>query len=234
MLICNGDLVRFNNPDTGIPLSAVWRAVHPEPFSDLKLYPYNDEADAVYHRVVGLRFKPEDFEKVVPVRDGRGQALLDGDWVAANDEAVRKFLSQPTAPSVPATDVGKAEAQLAAAANAAKDYQHLLQNARDLESSRRQALRLAKAAKAEADKEAAARAKVEEARKDLSARLDADRCLAQATLALIHEVTWLNNGGAERPAAAGIANHADQLQPLARSYGYRIVKPSTVALVVKL
>ena len=44
----------------------------------------------------------------------------------------------------------------------------------------------------------------------------------------------LHNGGPEAAAHASIANHADQLQPLARSYGYRIVKPSNIALVVKL
>lgn len=215
MLTYKGDFVRFNNPDIGIPLSAVWRAVHPEPFSDLKLYPHNDEADAVYHRVVGLRFKSEDLTR---------QTLnAVGDWV---DE-----LPMPM-PAADAVDTATIAVYQAASATAAAGS--LLESARKLEAKRQQELREAKAAKAKADKEAAARAKVEEARKDLSARLHADRCLAQATLALIHEVTWLNNGGAERPAAEGIANHADQLQPLARSYGYRIVKPSTIALVVKL
>ena len=55
MLISNGDLVRFNNLDIGIPLLAVWRAYDAN--GGLKLYPHNDEAHAVYHRVVGLRFK---------------------------------------------------------------------------------------------------------------------------------------------------------------------------------
>ena len=232
MLISNGDLVRFNNPNIGVPLSAVWRVKRTP--GGLKLDPHNDDARAVYHRVAGLRFKSKDFEKVPPTSCWWGaSAQLESDWMTANDSAVRNFLDQPTI-SAPATAVDVANSQLASAANAVKDYQHLLQNARDLESARRQALREAKAAKAKADKEAAARTKVEEARKALDARLHADRLLAQATLALIHEVVWLNNGGAERPAAEGIANHADQLQPLARSYGYRIVKPSTIALVVKL
>ena len=38
----------------------------------------------------------------------------------------------------------------------------------------------------------------------------------------------------ERTADPSIAAHCDQLQTLARSYGYRIVKPSMIALVVKL
>lgn len=129
------------------------------------------------------------------------------------------------------------ELPMPAAEQASWDSAHLarlLKDARKQEAERRQELRKAQAAKAKADKEAAAAAKVEEARKALSARLHADRSLALATLALIGEVTCLNNGCAERPAPEGIANHADQLQPLARSYGYRIVKPSMVALVVKL
>ena len=169
--------------------------------------------------------------------------IKQGEFVRANDEAVRNFLGksdimqelsdQPTN-RAPSTAVDVANSLLESAATAVKDYQHLLQNARDLESARRKALREAKAAKAKADKEAAARAKVEEARKALSARLHADRCLGEATLELIAEVSRLHNGGPEAAAHASIANHADQLQPLARSYGYRIVKPSMVALVVKL
>ena len=133
-----------------------------------------------------------------------------------------------------ADDVDRASFAAEQAASAAAAMHRLLEDARKQERQRQEELREAKAAKAKADKEAAARAKVEEARKALSARLLADRLLALDTLALIGEVAWLNNGGAERPAPEGIANHADQLQPLARSYGYRIVKPSTVALVVKL
>ena len=213
MLISKGDLVRCNNPDIGIPLLAVWRVV--DTVGGLKLHPNNAEARAAYYCVAGLRFKPDNFTR---------QTLnAVGEWV---DE-----LSMPTADcEVMTTATAAAEQASRVSARCAS----LLEAARKLEAERQQELREAKAAKAKADKEAAARAKVEEARKALSDRLDADRFLAQATLALIHEVVWLNNGGAERPAAEGIANHADQLQPLARSYGYRIVKPSTIALVVKL
>ena len=76
--------------------------------------------------------------------------------------------------------------------------------------------------------------KLEEARKALAAKLHADRCLAEAGLELIAEVSRLNNGGSEQIADASIAQHIDQLQPLAKSYGYRIVKPSMLAQVVKL
>ena len=168
---------------------------------------------------------------------------LESNCMNAVDFAVRNFfekstimqeLSDQPANRAPATVVDVATSQLASAANAVKDYQHLLQNARDLESARRQALRLAEAAQAKADKEAAAKAKVVEAKRQLAARLHADRCLADATLALIGEVSRLNNGGYAKGAPPGVAMHADQLQPLAKSYGYRIVKPSIIAIVVKL
>ena len=146
----------------------------------------------------------------------------------------RGELSEQPTNRAPATAVDVANSLLTSAANAVKDYQHLLQNARDLESARRQALRRAKAAQAKADKEAAAKAKVAEAKRQLAARLHADRCLADATLELIGEVSRLNNGGPEKEAPAGVAMHAAQLQPLAKSYGYRIYKPSIAAIVVKL
>lgn len=120
------------------------------------------------------------------------------------------------------------------AASATAAIGSLLEDARKLEAERQEELRIAKAAKAKADKEAAARAKVEEARRALAAKLHADRCLAEATLELIAEVSRLNNGGSEQVADASIAQHIDQLHPLAKSYGYRIVKPSMLAQVVKL
>ena len=81
---------------------------------------------------------------------------------------------------------------------------------------------------------AAAKAKVEEGKRQLAARLHADRCLGEATMELIAEVSRLNNGGSEQVAHSSIAAHVDQLQPLAKSYGYRIAKPSLLAQVVKL
>lgn len=120
------------------------------------------------------------------------------------------------------------------AANATAAIDSLLEAARKLEAERQEELRAAKAAKAKADKEAAARAKAEEARKALSSKLYADRCLAEATLELIAEVARMNNGGPEQLAHHSIAAHAEQLQPLAKSYGYRIAKPSMLAHVIKL
>ena len=237
MLISNWDLVRPKNFSLGLPLLSVWRVIGT--VGGLELYPHNDKARDVQHRVAGLRFKSSDFTH---------QTLnAVGEWVDElpppdADEVMTEcmFSSSPSLPPLPTTLFANSDAvttATVAADKASLDRAHcarLLEAARKREAERQQELREAKAAKAKADKEAAARAKVEEARKALSARLLADRLLALGTLALIGEVAWLNNGGAERPAPEGIANHVDQLQPLARSYGYRIAKPSTIAFVVKL
>lgn len=215
MLIPKWDLVRPKNFRPGLPMLSVWRAaVHDD--GALKLYPYNADARAVRHRVAGLRFKPEDFTSHT--------LNAVGEWV---DDL-------PTPGDVTVADSPPQRADFAAAAGAMLTIDSLLEAARKLKAERKAELRASRAAKAKADKEAAASAKAEEARKAISARLHADRCLGEATLALIAEVSRLNNGGAERPADASIAAHCAQLQPLARSYGYRIVKPSMVALVVKL
>ena len=242
MTIARCDFVRAINPKLGLPTCSVWHVRCAA--GGLKLEPFNfsaKQADPLSWR--GKRFSPYDFEKMVPVRDGWQAGPVETDWMTANDEAVRNFLEKSTIMQelsdqptnrAPATAVDVANSHLASAANAVKDYQHLLQNARDLESARRQALRLAKAAQAKDDKEAAAKAKVVEAQRQLAARLHGDRCLADATLELIGEVSRLNNGGSEKAAPPGVAMHAAQLQPLAKSYGYRIVKPSLIAIVVKL
>ena len=237
MLISKGDLVRPNNINLGLPLWSLWRVL--STIGGLKLYPYGSDATAVKHLGIGLRFKPEDFT--------RQTMNTVGEWVdelplPAAGEVMTECMSSssPSIKGLPKTVFANSDVvttATTAAEQASLDSAHcarLLEAARKREAERQQELREAKAAKAKADKEAAARAKVEEARKALSARLHADRLLALDTLALIGEVAWLNNGGAERPAPVGIANHADQLQPLARSYGYRIVKPSNIALVVKL
>ena len=237
MRIACDDKVRPNNTDLGLPLWSRWRVLGT--IGGLKLYPHNDEAKAVKHLVAGLRFKSEDFNRQTLNAVG---VWVDELPMPSADEVMAECMSSSSPPikGLPKTIFANSDAVTTAtvaarqASWASANYASLLEDARKLEAERQQELREAKAAKAKADKEAAARAKVEEARKALSARLQADRFLALATMALIGEVAWLNNGGAERPAPEGIANHADQLQPLARSYGYRIVKPSMVALVVKL
>lgn len=236
MPIQRGDFVRPNNRRS-LPQDSVWRVICSA--GALKLEPENDVAKRVERSVFdGFRFSAQYFDKVVRCR---------GQWVSVRDEELllgHTWLfgdSPPTQPEAQpnslfsgpdAVDMATIAAYQAASATAAMD--RLLEDARKREAERQEELREAKAAKAKADKEAAARAKVEEARKALASKLYADRCLAEATLELIAEVSRLNNGGSEQVADASIAQHINQLQALAKSYGYRIAKPSMLAQVVKL
>lgn len=241
MSITLGDFVRPNNPAAvRLPRDSVWRVVCAD--GALKLDAENDEARRYLHRALGRRFHNSNFDKVVLCRGQWGAVreeicLREPDSCfddvmtgrMANSCAEQQSMPEPKPDAV--TVAARAAEQ---ASRSAAEIQRLLESARKLEAERKAELRAARAAKAKANKEAAARAKREEARKALAAKLYADRCLGEATLELIAEVARLNNGGAERPADFTIATHRDQLQPLARSYGYRIAKPSMIALVVKL
>lgn len=252
MPIQRGDFVRPKTSDyrRSLPQGSVWRVICSA--GALKLEPENAAAHRVERSVFdGFRFAAQYFDKVV---------LCRGQWVSVQ---ISDFLSDPTAfvgddvptgrmSSIPGTpincepapepaqrlthadDVDRAAFAAAQAASATAAMARLLEDARNREAERQEELREAKAAKAQADKEAAARAKREEAREALAAKLYADRCLAEATLELIAEVSRLNNGGSEQVADASIAQHINQLQALAESYGYRIAKPSMLAQVVKL
>lgn len=239
MSITRGDFVRPNNPDAGLPRGSVWRVICTA--GALKLVAENDEARRYDHKATGRRFHNSNFDKVV---------LCRGQWVDVREAACQRYpdsffdddvmtgrmqgsCAQPQSmPKPDAVTVAARDAEQAT--NTAAAVARMLESARKLEAERKAELRAARAAKAKADKEAAARAKMGEARRALAAKLHADRCLAEAGLELIAEVSRLNNGGSEQVADASIAQHIDQLQPLAKSYGYRIAKPSMIALVVKL
>lgn len=235
MSIISGDFVRPNKPGVGLPLGSVWRVVCTA--GALKLEPENNAAQSARHVALGCRYPEHNFDKVVLCR-GQWVYVRDADFLRAPaslyDGALSAEAMQAADLAMVPDAVTTATVAAEQASNTADAIARQLEAARKLEAERQQELRAAKAAKAKADKEAAARAKVEEARKALDAKLHADRCLGEATLALIAEVSRLNNGGAERPADSSIAAHCDQLQALARSYGYRIAKPSMIALVAKL
>ena len=112
--------------------------------------PKNAQAYDVNSRVAGLRFKPEDFEKVAPGRDG-WSALRESDWMADNDAAVRKFLAQPTAPSTQTSAVAIAEDDLTNASDAAAMIEGMLGAIRKWEAERKAELRAAKLAQAQAE-----------------------------------------------------------------------------------
>ena len=238
MSFTRGDFVRPNNPGVGLPRDSVWRVICTA--GALKLVAENDEARRYSTKALDYRFHNSNFDKVV---------LCRGQWIDAREAVCLRYPDSCSDDVVPGLTEGscaspqnmpKPDAVTVAAraaeqaTNTATAVASMLESARKLEAERKAELRAARAAKAKADKEAAARAQVEEARKELAAKLHADRCLGEATLALIAEVSRLNNGGAELTAHSSIAAHCDQLQPLARSYGYRIAKPSMIALVVKL
>ena len=236
MPIQREDFVRPNN-NRSLPSGSVWRVICS--VGALKLEPENDVAKRVERSAFyGFRFAAQSFDKVVRCRgqwvsvcDAElllGPTWLSGDLPQAQPE------DQPNSLFTSADTVDRAAFAAEQAANATAAMNRLLEDARKLEAERQEELRIAKAAKAKADKEAVLRAKREEERRALAAKLYADRCLAEATLELIAEVSRLNNGGSEQVADASIAQHIDQLQPLAKSYGYRIVKPSMLAQVVKL
>ena len=248
MTIQRGDYVRPSIPRVGLPRASVWRVVCSD--GGLKLEPENETARCVNRRATdGCRFPSHYFDKVVLHR-GQLAAVNEADFLRGPADTFLAFAKgvpesrpsynppcSPISQSLPKTRtsaVATAKANLTNAANAAAEVEGLLEAARKLEAERKAELQAAKVAKAKADKEAAAKAKVEEGKRQLSARLHADRCLGEATLALIGEVTRLNNGGSEQVAHSSIAAHVDQLQPLAKSYGYRIAKPSLLAQVVKL
>ncbi len=250
MTIQRGDFVRPKKPSMSLPQDSVWRVVCSA--GALKLEPENGCAQRVSRCVLlDCRYPAQDFDKV---------ELCRGQWVSVRDAELRfgpaslfeddgltgrmssshgtpincEPAPEPAQRLTHADDVDRASFAAEQAARRVKATDELLESARKQERQSQGELRIAKAAKAKADKEAAARAKMEEARKALAAKLYADRCLAEATLELIAEVSRLNNGGYEQVADASIAQHIDQLQPLAKSYGYRIVKPSMLAQVVKL
>lgn len=228
MSIQRGDFVRPNNPNAGLPTDSVWRVVFVTG-DKLELTPKN--ATASYIATVGRRFTAAHFDKVVWWR---------GKWAAVNDSLSEPSGIDPFAtclknlPKAQTSAVANAETNLTDATSAAAAIEGMLEAARKLEAKRKAEVHAAKLAKAKADKAAAARAKAEEAKRQLAARLHADRYLGEATLALIAEVSRLNNGGADQVASSSIAAHIDQLQALAKSYGYRIAKPSMLAVVVKL
>lgn len=241
MKITQGDFVRPSNSFFGLPLDSVWRVVSAD--GALKLEPENDAARNASDAWVGHRYPHYNFDKVVLFRgqwvNALGAQALDAHFPVHADMLTGRVPS--TAPqNIPQPVLTSADAVTTAteaaeqAARQAAVLNGLLESARKRERQRQEELREAKAAKAKADKVAASRAKADEARRALSAKLHADRCLGEATLDLIAEVSRLNNGGPEKTAAASIAAHVEQLQPLARSYGYRIAKPSMLAQVVKL
>ena len=234
-----GDYVRPISPTTGLPRDSVWViSRYDKDIGAVALYSIGPACRGSYppSYVLGRVFADCHFEKVVMVA---GQwkpthprtvtvapAELDelfpfSGTVTGRISSVANMESIPKADQVTVADklVERAAAELAVAK----------ENARKAREEARAA------SKAEANRKAVAEAakKAREEHEAISTRLQKDRDLASATISLIAELSRLHNGGAEQDAAASIAMHADQLQPLAKSYGYKIAKPGVIAIVVK-
>lgn len=200
-----GDYVRPINSEPGLPRDSVWIIRRVSAISTVEL----DAAS------FGPSFGPGSSQGFVKGRSFDARNLEKVVWVRGLWQAVdtghisgaAAFVANPVADPVQAAD--KLVEQAAATLDAAKE------NAR------------------KAREEARAAAKAEAKREAIASRLHKDRDLAAATSALLAELSRLHNGGAEQDAAAIIAMHAEQLQPLAKSYGYKIAKPGVIAIVVK-
>lgn len=213
-----GDIVKPFSPRLGLPIISTWR-VEARIGNECELSPYNDFAKFYNGRVYGRRFSVDYLETVGVCRRTVEKLRPISDFDSIAEEDLR--LCEPNPEQV--IDHDMLVAQAAQALDAAKEHAR---------KTREEARAAAKAeAKRKAVRLAAKRACEEH--EAVALRLHNDLELAAATSALIAELIRLHNGGAEHTASPAIAMHAEQLQPLAKSYGYNIAKPGVIAIVVK-
>lgn len=245
MTIQRGDYVRPSNHNAGLPCGSVWYVVSSA--EGLKLEPENVIAHDVPRKVIyGCRFPERDFDKVVRCR---------GQWVNAKtvkytpsfdpDFLMRDVLASPLlasmttavangAGTVACTQaINPVQAALSIADNAVVSAEQKLADAKE-QARKQRALAAEKArAKAKADKEAVQYEVEQEQKAAFRRRLDDDQALACATFGLIYEVRRLLNGGSEQLAHKSVTQHADQLDALAKSYGYKIIRTGAKSVVAK-
>lgn len=209
-----GDIVEPTSPSLGLPLGSTWR-VTARIGNDCKLSPHNDCAVSFRQRAYGRRFSVDYLETVglsrMAVEKPRPISDFEEDLPACEPKPEK------------AIDPDTLVAQAAQALYNAKELQ--AQARRKAAEARKQAEKKAKEA---AQREAEARRRVE-----VALRIDSDKALARATIDLLVEINNLNAGGPDRPANQAIAAHAAQLDPLARSYGYKVAKAGSIFVVTK-
>lgn len=198
-----GDYVRPSSPYLGLPRDSVWV---------IKRYHNKDTGTVELHSIgsTGRDGYPPShvIGRVFADCNFEKVIMVDGLWKTANPQPA------VVAPVELGDELG--DEQLIAMADPVKSADKLVeQAAATLDAAKRNAR------------------KAREEREAISIRLHKDRGLAVATVALIAELSRLHNGGAEQTAASSIAEHAEQLQPIAKSYGYKIAKPGVIAIVVK-
>lgn len=217
-----GDYVRPSAPSLGLPRHSVWRVRPSNTITGIRIEPVRETIagsivpDAYY----GRNFEPGLFEKVIKVR---------GQWVDAKDadalSAAPVFFTQAVDPGADSVVI---------ADNAVTAAEQRLANAK--EQARKQRELAAQKAKEQAKAEREAKAKAEAKAKHVALllRLQADERLADATKALILEVQRLvKYASPEQIAPQEVYQHADQLDALAKSYGYKIVRAGSKCIVAK-
>lgn len=209
MIIICGDFVRPNNPAIELPRNSVWSVIGT--IGGLNLNPENAAARASRHSVIGLRFKPEDFEKVA--------ASVTG-WVSAAPAKFAAHSYEDSTKTAPAGAQATFEEQIA------------------IRQSEIKSLRQAARKRAEKDAALAAELAIIKAEQERTqkrgALLYADRELARATTALLDEICRMNRGGANQPAVPVVSLHAAELQPLAKRHGYKLVAAGTLHVLTAL
>lgn len=156
--------------------------------------------------------------------------ILEAPMVAAITTAVANGAGtvRSTVPVDPVTAaVSIADSRVAFAAEALDQAKEQARKQRELAAQKAKE-------KAKAEREAKAQAEIKAKRDALLVKLQADERLADATKALILEVQSLvKYATPERIAPQEVFQHADQLDALAKSYGYKIVRAGSKCIVAK-
>lgn len=257
MTIRAGDYVRPDGTASffkGMNPDAVFRVQWVDYQDQLELQPENEKAER--YNLRGVRLPASDFVKVVLVR-GRWRdvkSLSSTEMRLLAQEAVyvdttkledlfpgrvavltgRMSASAPAIPNIPKPGHG------GAVGTSVEDADKIVERAEETLKLARENAKAKRKQEAEAQRQRAAAAKKAEAVREalarqaaVEARLDAEVSLARATIDLLHELRRKHQGGEDQPAHPAIAKHADQLDPLARTYGYKIAKAGTVTVVTK-
>lgn len=248
-----GDYVRPNSPSLGLPRNSIW-LVRPSPWSScMRIEPAAGTSSEAISSAAwrGRNFSESNFDKVVRVR-GSWVDVKDADALMSDpapfynpDALLRDILEAPMRASMITAvangagtlsctqAVDPVQAALSIADNAVVSAEQKLADAKE-QARKQRVLAVEKArAKAQADKAAAVLAAEREQRQAFGKRLGADAELAAATSSLILEVSRLFNGGSEQLASSDITKHANQLDALAKSYGYKIVRTGAKSVVAK-
>lgn len=249
-----GDYVRPNSPSLGLPRNSIW-FVRPSPsFAAIRIEPVAGTSSGAISSAAwrGRNFSESNFDKVVRVR-GSWVDVKDADALMSDpapfynpDALLRDILESQLRASMTTAvangagtlsctqAVDPVQAALSIADNAVVSAEQKLADAKEQARKQREVAAQKAKEQAKAEREAKAKAEVKAKRDALLLRLQADERLADATKALILEVQSLvKYATPERIAPQEVFQHADQLDALAKSYGYKIVRAGSKCIVAK-